>query len=44
MNKTTWMMIINPHPYPTLPHLLNNKYCHYVKEEQNLNLNVYMFI
>ena len=27
---------------PTLPHLLNNKYCHYVKEEQYLNLNVYL--
>ena len=26
----------------TLPYLLNNKYCHYVKDEQYLNLNVYL--
>ena len=31
-----------PPSCPTLPHLLNNKYCHNVKEEQYFNLTVYL--
>ena len=35
-------IIFWPPPSPTLPHLLNTKYCYYVKEEQYLNYTVYL--
>ena len=36
------IIFLPPPPCPTLPHLRNNKYCHNVKEEQNLYLTVYL--